>query len=197
MINFEINARTAGAYVLYNGYFVFMFGFGTNHKDNELGVVRFGGHLEKGETAIQCVIREVKEESSLDVDFYDNKYIYIEKDNGTNYDKIKGNEVNNPIYVNKWKDNSISIMYLAYGRGKLAPSMETQGILLLRKEDINLICSNNTTFKEYKNNGGKFILVNPLPDDAFLISHNQLYFLNKLFTLESELMTNYVKSVTP
>lgn len=44
MIAFEINARTAGAYILYDGYFLFMFGVGANHKDNELGVVRFGGH---------------------------------------------------------------------------------------------------------------------------------------------------------
>lgn len=196
MIDFEINARTVGAYVLYDGYFLFMFGFGANHKDSELGVVRFGGHREKGETAIQCVTREVKEESSLDVAFYDNKHIYIEKENGRDYEKIKGNQDNNPILVIKWQDNSISIMYLAYGKGKLVPSMETQGILLLRKEDINLICSKDTTFKEYKDNGGKFILVNPLPEDAVLIPHNQLRFLNKLFTFESELMTNYIKSYT-
>lgn len=196
MIDFEINARTAGAYILYDGYFLFMFGFGTNHKDKELGVVRFGGHREKGETAIQCVTREVKEECLLDVAFYNNKYIYVEKDNGRDYEKIKGNQDINPILVIKWQDNSISIMYLAYGKGKLVPSMETQGILLLRKEDINLICSKDTTFKDYKDYGGKFILVNPLPEDAVLVPHNQLRFLNKLFTLESELMTNYIKSYT-
>ncbi len=194
MIDFETCARAAGAYVLYNGYFLFMFGFGTNHKDNELGVVRFGGHIEKGETAIQCVAREVKEESSLDVDFYNNKYIYIEKDNGRDYEKIKGDKDNNPILVIKWQDGSISLMYLAYGKGKLVPGMETQGILLLRKEDINLICSRDTTFKEYKDNGGKYILVNPLPEDAILVPHNQLRFLNKLFTLEADLMNDYMKS---
>lgn len=88
-------------------------------------------------------------------------------------------------------------MYLAYGKGKLVPSMETQGILLLRKEDINLICSKDITFKEYKNNGGKYILANSFPDDAILIPHNQMRFLNKLFTLESELMTDYISSYTP
>jgi 8-oxo-dGTP pyrophosphatase MutT (NUDIX family) len=63
MVDFELHAKTAGAYVLYDGYFLFMFGFGSNHKDNELGVVRFGGYREKGETSIQCAAREVKEES--------------------------------------------------------------------------------------------------------------------------------------
>jgi hypothetical protein len=29
MIDIELNTRTAGAYVLYDGYFVFMFGFGS------------------------------------------------------------------------------------------------------------------------------------------------------------------------
>lgn len=88
-------------------------------------------------------------------------------------------------------------MYLAYGHGKLTPNMETQGILLLRKEDIHLICSKDTTFKEYKENGGEFILVNPLPEDALLLPHNQLRFWDKLFTLESELMDDFVKPYTP
>ena len=60
MIDIELNTRTAGAYVFYDGYFVFMFGFGSNHPDNELGVVRFGGYREKDETVIECVTREVK-----------------------------------------------------------------------------------------------------------------------------------------
>lgn len=197
MDDFEIEAKTAGAYVLYKGYFVFMFGFGSNHKDNELGVVRFGGHREIGETSIQCVTREVKEESSLDVAFYNNKYTYVEKDNGKDYEKVKGNRDINPILVIKRQDNSKSLMYLAYGMGELAPNMETQGILLLRKEDINLICSKDTTFKKYKDYGGKFILVKSLPEDALLIPHSQLHFLNKLFTLESELINNYIKSYAP
>jgi len=67
MMDIELNTRTAGAYVFYDGYFVFMFGFGSNHPDSELGVVRFGGHREKDETVIECVTREVKEESSLDI----------------------------------------------------------------------------------------------------------------------------------
>ena len=65
----ERNTSAAGAYVLYDGYFVFMFGFGSNHTEHELGVVRFGGHLEEGETIVQCIEREVKEESSLDITF--------------------------------------------------------------------------------------------------------------------------------
>jgi len=67
MINLEKNTKAAGAYVLHNGYFPFMFGRSTHHKKNELGVVRFGGHREKNETAVQCAVREVQEEASLDV----------------------------------------------------------------------------------------------------------------------------------
>ena len=69
MINLEKSTKTAGAYVLYDGYFLFMFGFGSKHKGNELGVIRFGGHREKGETVLQCVAREVREESSVDIAF--------------------------------------------------------------------------------------------------------------------------------
>ena len=46
MLDLEKQTVTAGAYILYNGYFLFMFGFGSKKDTNELGVVRFGGHRE-------------------------------------------------------------------------------------------------------------------------------------------------------
>ena len=192
MLNIDKNTSTAGAYVLYSGYFLFMFGFAKDNKDNHLGVVRLGGHREQGETAIQCAVREVKEESSLDIVFYNNKYIYVENGN-SEYEKITGNQENNPIFV-RGRESNLSIMYLAYGRGVLLPNMETQGVLLLRREDIEIICSREITFKEYKENGGKFILAKALPDEGILSPHIQLQFLNQLFTLENGLMTDFMKS---
>ena len=191
MIDIEKNTKTAGAYVLYDGYFLFMFGFGSKHRSNELGVVRFGGHREKGETVLQCVVREVKEESSLDITFYNNTCMYVKKDNG-GCEKVEGNQETNPILVLEGQDSSLSATYLTYGKGILAPDMETQGILLLRKEDISMICAGDTTFGAYQESGGKFLLANPLPGDCVLVPHVQLRFLNDLFTLESELMAAYM-----
>ena len=164
-----MNINTAGAYILYNGYFLFMFGF--NADKTKLGVVRFGGHVEPGETAFECVIREVKEECSLDIEFFRTE----------------------PIFVRQVVDGKLSVMYLTYGKGELRPSMETQGILLLRREDIENICMKNMTFKEYKESGGKYILVDDLPEDYYLFPHVQLHFLHNLFTSESELMYEYTK----
>lgn len=191
MIDIEKNTTKSGAYIFYNGYYLFMFGWGIDHKDNRLGVVRFGGHREKDETAAQCAIREIKEEASLDIELYRNINTYIEKYNGNIYNKIIGSKSDNPILIRIGPDNNYSIMYLAYGKGELKPDTETQGILLLRKEDIANICSKDITFKEYKDMGGKYILASPLPDDGILSPNMQLHFLNKLFLMEPDLIADY------
>ena len=194
MIDIGKYTTKAGAYLFYNGYFLFMFGWGDNSKGNKLGVVRFGGHREKNETVVQCVTREIKEETSLDIEFYKNNCVYVEKSDVNDYDRIKGNQENSPILLRIGSDKKYSIMYLAYGKGELKPDMETQGILLLRKEDIVNICSHDITFGEYKELGGKYILAKPLPDNGILTPNIQLDFLNKLFLLEPELISNYTKT---
>jgi len=190
MIDIDNRTNTAGAYVLYDGYFVFMFGLSPRHRENELGVVRLGGHREKGESAVQCAIREVREEASLDIDLYRNPCTYIEKKN--RYQKMKGKKEINPILALKYK-SKFSLMYLAHGSGALRPAMETQGILLLHRENIAMICGSKTTFGAYKSNGGKCILAQPLPEEATLVPHTQLHFLHALFDLESEMMAAFMK----
>lgn len=51
------NARTSGAYVLYNGLFIFQ--VGPTKEGDKLGVVRLGGHREGNETALETAKREV------------------------------------------------------------------------------------------------------------------------------------------
>ena len=196
MLDIERYTIKAGAYVLYNGYFLFMVGFGAGHENNVLGVVRFGGHREVGESAAECAAREIKEEASLDIKFYDNHITYAIEDNLEITPKITCDEKQNPILIRTGKAGELSIMYLAYGFGDLNPDMETQGILLLRKEDIESICSGRVLLREYKENGGKVILAKPLPDGAVLSPNIQLRFLNKLFAVEPELMNDYM-NVSP
>jgi len=49
-LNKQVN--TAGAYILVNNLFVFMTG---PNQDNDLCVVRIGGHRENEETVIECL----------------------------------------------------------------------------------------------------------------------------------------------
>ena len=122
MINIEKHARTAGAYVLYGGYFLFMVGHGKNHGKNELGVVRFGGHREKNETLMQCAAREVKEEASLDVAFYNSEAAYFYREDTDMYRRIRLNEAPSPVLAIRWMGGVLSVMYLAYGMGELKPA---------------------------------------------------------------------------
>ncbi|MHB1153782.1 MAG: NUDIX domain-containing protein [Eubacteriales bacterium] len=192
MINIEQHTTKARAYLFYNGYFLFMFGWGIDYKDNKLGVVRFGGHREKGESTVECVIREVREETSLHIDLFNNNIVYTLKNDMTIIEKTVEKEDYAPILVKIGDNSAYSVMYLAYGKGELKPDMETQGILLLRKEDITTICSRDITFSEYKDLGGKYILAKPLPDNGVLSPNIQLRFLSKLFLLEPNLMSKFM-----
>ena len=53
---------TAGVILRYGGRYVFQ--LGPRRSANALVVYRLGGHLEAGESAEQCAIREVAEEAS-------------------------------------------------------------------------------------------------------------------------------------
>ncbi len=53
--------RTAGVYLKYQERFAFM--VGTNEENTAHGVVRFGGHIDRDETATECAIRETMEEA--------------------------------------------------------------------------------------------------------------------------------------
>jgi len=191
MINIERHTATAGAYVLHNGYFLFMCGPGQNHAAGELGVVRFGGHREKNETALQCAAREVKEEASLDIAFHGSGVTYLMEEGIGKHEKINLREACNPVLVIRGERGALSVMYLAHGVGALKPDMETQGILLLRREGIAALCAGKVTLGAYRANGGKLILARPLPDDAVLVPHIQLHFLNRLFGMEPALMDGF------
>jgi len=192
MINIEEHTFAAGAYVLYKGYFLFMCGPGKNHAANELGVVRFGGHRENNESAPQCTAREVKEEASLDIAFFDNAVTYLVDGDICNFEKLHLDLAQNPVLAIRDKRGALSVVYLAYGVGELKPAMETQGILLLRREDVAALCAGEITLGGYRARGGKLLLARPLPDGAVLVPHLQLRFLDLLFAMEPTLMRDYI-----
>jgi hypothetical protein len=203
MVDIEKQTTTAGVYIIYKDYFLFMFGYDSNSNTNELGVVRFGGHREKNETLTECVKREIEEETRLNCQLLDNTITYRFNDKSKNFSKVEYSKklllnIPLPILITDRPDKTLSVMYLAYGKGKLRPNMETQGILLLRRQDIDLICSNNITFAEYQKKGGKCILTEKLkkvgenPENFILAPKIQLLFLNQLFKLEPKSMERWL-----
>lgn len=68
----------------------------TGWKDGEYGVP--AGHLEKDETILQAAVRETKEETTVDIDAKDLKFIHIMHRKGG-----KGEYIDIYFTVNKWQ----------------------------------------------------------------------------------------------
>ena len=82
-------------------------------------------------------------------------------------------------------------MYLAYGSGVLMPAMETQGVLLLAREDLRALCSGTLTLGSCLERGAIALLAKPLPNSAPLRAAFQAQFLNDLFEREPECMERF------
>lgn len=192
---FHINEDiiTAGAYLLYKGCFPFMVGYGKDRKNGLLGLVRFGGHRENNEEPTKCVIREVKEETALDIKFFSSPITYIMRAPTDDYEKekVKFDDIVNPVLIRRGTDNKLSLMYFAYGDGEISPSMETQGILMLTPEDIRKICKRSITLDTFINQGGKALFAETLPGDYIIKPAIQLQFLNNLLIKEPELIEEF------
>jgi 8-oxo-dGTP pyrophosphatase MutT (NUDIX family) len=56
--------------------------FGPNKDKSAHGVVRFGGHIEKNETPVGCIIREAAEEASVSIKLFNSPHtFYMENQN--------------------------------------------------------------------------------------------------------------------
>ncbi|WP_202710971.1 NUDIX domain-containing protein [Sporosalibacterium faouarense] len=72
------NLRTVGVFILYKNTFAFM--IGPNKSLDKLGIVRFGGHIEEKESAIECITREIEEETSSEVEIVNSPITYYKND---------------------------------------------------------------------------------------------------------------------
>lgn len=188
------NTVTAGAYLFYDGYFPFMVGYGRNKENGSLGAVRFGGHREHNEKPAECARREIREETSLDIDFYSSPITYIMQAHSDNYVKAKDttDKYLNPIFIKSDIEGKLSLMYFVYGHGKITPAMETQGILMLTSNDIKTICTEKITLKAFIKQGGRAIFAKELPGDYIIEPAIQLQFLNYLFINEPKIIKDFV-----
>jgi NUDIX domain len=162
---------TAGAYVVVGGRFVFMVGFPLPARDR-LGVVRLGGHREPGETAWACAAREVGEESGIMAHPLAPPATFWV---GPDQDPAalapgpwvgEAEETVPPLLVG-WRleggRRRLSATYLARGEGPPAPAAETQGLLLLRPDDVRRLVRERLSLAAFLRDGGQALLRAPLP----------------------------------
>ncbi|MCQ6557255.1 NUDIX hydrolase [Paenibacillus mendelii] len=117
--------KTVGVYLNLNGFYAFA--FGPNQHEGKLGIARFGGHIEEGETIVECALREVREETALEVtlisspvtykiDFWDSQLIEVEDE----YEDLK------PIL-----GIGQNVMFFAQSTDEPRLSSKNNGIILL------------------------------------------------------------------
>jgi hypothetical protein len=184
------HVRTSGAYIMYKG--IFPFQVGPTRKGDKLGVVRLGGHREKGESAEETAIREVFEESSMDIKLVTSPItLYKNKWNDTAI-KIQSSEEVAPILIKGSDPTSSTAMYLAYSNTAPVPSSETTGLLLLSRKDISLICKRKITLEKFIEQGGKAMFSQKIDLGLPLEPFPQLLFLAELFEKDASLMNQVI-----
>ncbi|HDR6278104.1 MULTISPECIES: NUDIX hydrolase [Bacillus] len=190
MIHIDKNVRTSGAYVMYKNLFVFQ--VGPTSKGDTLGVVRLGGHKEADETAVETAKREVEEEASIDITILNSPTTNYKENWNAQSKKLKVENEINPILIIDSPDESLSIMYIAYSKMLPKPSSETNGLLLLSLNDIELICTGKITLNDYINQGGVAILKEKMDKELILQPFPQLMFLSELLKEDPVLLQQFV-----
>lgn len=185
------NVKTSGAYVLYNGYFVFQ--VGPTKNGDKLGVVRLGGHRKNEESPLDTAIREVLEESSIQINPVNSPVTYH-----LNGWKEKANNVLmtgevNPILIKGNEEEAFSVMYISLAGKEPCPSSESQGLLLLSPKDIELICSREITLNEFLNLNGLVKIKENFNQDLVLEPFPQLLFLSNLLKQEPEHIEQFIE----
>lgn len=190
MIHIDKNVRTSGAYVMYKNLFVFQ--VGPTSKGDTLGVVRLGGHKVADEIAVETAKREVKEEASIDITILNSPTTFYKENWNAQSKKIKAENEVNPILIIDSPDESLSIMYVAYSKMLPKPSSETNGLLLLSLNDIELICTGKITLTDYTNQGGVAILKEKMDKELILQPFPQLMFLAELLKENPVLLQQFL-----
>lgn len=184
--------NTAGAFLLVKGLFAFMVG---PNEDGDLGVVRLGGHKENNETPIECLRRELEEEAAIRVAPVNSPVTYHVEEWGDEPIVMEENlqEHIAPIVIKGKVDGKLSILYFAYSEEEPKPSCETNGILFLSLEDIELICKGAMTIRDFLEKGGKAIFQRNLKQDVTLKPGVHLDFLYSLIKKHGEVIDSLME----
>ena len=175
-----------------------MVGFPAGVEDR-LGVARLGGHREEGENAWSCAAREVLEESTLRIRPLvppATYWIGPEQDERSMVvapwpTAPAGAAV--PLLVG-WRARPgggmgriLSVTYLAEGEGTPLPAAETQGLLLLRPDEVRAVARGQLTLGALLEAGGKAVFRTALPTGLPLEPLTQLRALALLLDRHPEL----------
>ena len=188
------NARvnTAGAYVTLDGMYIFA--IGSKLHNNQIPVIRLGGHCEESETGWQCAEREALEEANLKIKpiLPQATYIFdwenLEKEPHYIEWRHENEQEHVPCLViayHREGNTTLSLMYFAYTNQTPSPSSEVKGLLLLQEDEIHRLCKEPTTLKQYLDGGGKAIMTDKFDTSLFLEPFAQLRLLSKLLNLRT------------
>jgi hypothetical protein len=189
--------NTAGVYVCING--LYPFAIGTQPYNGRIPVFRLGGHCEEHENGWQCAVREVYEETKLQITPLTPLITYLLPDG----DRIDG-ELETIQWQLETEHNPIPMLVVAYCReGKIllslmylaktdqfpSPSLEIKGLLLLTKEDVHSLCQEPVTLEQYLNGGGKALLNYEFDRSLILDPFIQLRLLSRILLKETQSRT--------
>lgn len=192
-INLLNTLKTVGAFIRYEDTLVFM--IGPDSSGEKLGIVRLGGHVEQGESLLQALEREIKEEGSIKVKLLDSpctlyKNIWEDSDYFDITDLINWNV--KPLVIKKDKLSSTAV-FLSYTEEEPKPSSEAYGLVFLKDKDIINICSNRLTLRDFIDGGGKFIRQKEINYDMEIYAGVHLSFLYNLLEDKNEVAVKYIK----
>jgi hypothetical protein len=188
--------NTAGAYVSIHG--LYLFAIGIQPHNGHIPVVRLGGHRQGNETGWGCAVREVREESNLQIKPLPPQTTYL-----CDWDHIdaelqemqwrhKIEQEPTPMLVITYRREEkthLSIMYLAHADGIPTPSCEVKGLLLLEKEEIHRLCREPLSLEGFLARGGRAMLNAKFDTKLLLEPFAQLRLLSRLLNVPPKIAT--------
>ncbi len=197
MLDFENlqNVKTVGAFIVNDSKFAFM--IGPNASKDKLGIVRFGGHVEKNEHIYECLLREINEETSSTATIVSSPITYYkgkwEEDDYIELEKDLPLDIKPIIIVGD--SNYLTMLFLAYVNEELKPSNETHGIIYLSISDIQNICNNRLTLNRFIKKGGKIVQQKKIDYEMELYPGPHLKFLNYLLKNNYNVVDSYLNMI--
>ena len=160
-------------------------------------IYRLGGHIEPGETAWDCLVREVREESTLTaVPVEPRATLLVHRDAEEAPLRVldgawPAEQGPRPLALIAASDDPtapLNVMFLARAEGRPRPSAEVQGLLLLQPEEVIALSRAPVSLAEFQRAGGQALLAEPLDDELPLAPFLQFRLLARILAERPELL---------